>query len=75
MVVNVCGFQTGSKRGGGYEGVDYSTSVTTRGDASTNMIRGTSNIHLTAQVPPDSGPCVNESKTGVEGSCKHRGGI
>ena len=25
-----------------------------RGDASTNMIRGTSNIHLTAQVPSDS---------------------
>jgi len=46
--------------------VDYSTCMTTRGDASTNMIRGTSNIHLTAQVPPDSnsGPCVNESKTG-----------
>jgi len=69
MVVNVCGFQTGSKRGGGYEGVDYSTCVANRGDASTNMIRGTSNIHLTAQVPSDSnsGPCVNESKTGGKG--------
>ena len=48
MAVNVCGLQTGSKRGGGYEGVDYnSMCVTIRGDASTNMIRGTINIHLT----------------------------
>ena len=62
VVVYYVGFKQEVRGGRATTRVAGNNAGENKEDPGTNMIRGTSNIHVTAQVPSDSnsGPCVNE---------------